>query len=36
MLVSAAGDITFSFIQDIGYWDPNMIVLRELFDGSAA
>lgn len=31
----SAGDITFS-IQDIGYWDPNMIVFYgELSDGSA-
>ena len=31
----SAGDITFS-IQDIGYWDPNMIVVYgELSDGSA-
>lgn len=30
----SAGDITFS-IQDIGYWDPNMIVFYgELSDGS--
>ena len=29
----SAGNITFS-IQDVGFWDPNMIVFYELSDGS--